>query len=90
MWAFVCGLAGSLWVAWGSAGMILSAFLLSVFRSRFSLESITLWLMMKAVGIQEGVIRDQQKLIDIKDRLIATRERQMMLEGIIPWEDVDE
>ena len=90
MWAFICGISGNCWVAWGAAGTFLVIALCSIFRTPLGIEGCMLWLMVKTVGLQEVVIRDQAALLENRERLIATLERQLMLEDIIPWNDADE
>ncbi len=89
MWTFVYGIFENHWIAWGVAGFFLVTSTCSIFRTPLGIEACMLSLMTQTAGTQAGIIKNQQGLIDAYEVIIASREMEMRIAGLLPWDNVD-
>lgn len=88
MW--VLEIVGSCWVAWSCAGLFAVIAVCSVFRAPLGLESLMIKLDTQALATQTHIIKTQERMIETQQKLIETMKRQLRMEGINPWEDLDD
>lgn len=83
---FVLDIIHSVWCAWTCAGLSLTIAVCSVFRTPLGLEGWILRLDTQALAHQSNIIKIQERMIATQQNLIETLTRQLMLEGITPWD----